>query len=126
MKTFCRLILIVLAILPAFQASAFFTVEYRVAATNIFSDAFKKDYEAAIHSGDKGSLIAFEKMLGQYKLPHEQAELQTIIGVRYGQTRGLVNPAKAVEHFGNALAFELPPIVRLQIHLWRGNAYEQM
>src|SRR3954452_16133495 len=126
MKTSCRLVLILLAILPVFEAAALVTVENRMEAPDLFSDAFKKDYAAAIHSGDKGSLIAFEKMLGQYRLPHEQAELEAVIGLRYGQTTGLVNPAKAVEHFGKALAFELPPIVRLQIHLWRGNSYEQL
>jgi hypothetical protein len=120
--------MIVVAVLwgAPFQIRAFFTAEDRMEATATFSDAFRRDYAAAIRSGDTNSLIAFENMLGQYKLPHEQAELEMVIGIRYGQTTGLVNPAKAVEHFGKALAFELPPIVRLQIHLWRGNSYEQL
>src|SRR5258705_8800228 len=126
MKTSCRLIVIVLAVLCASQAGALFTVEHRAESADIFSDAFKRDYAAAIHSKGSNSVIAFEKMLTQYKLPHEQAELEAMIALRYSQAAGVINPAKAVEHFGKALTFELPPLVRLEIHLLRGNSYEQL
>ncbi len=128
MKMSCRSFVTVLGVLlcGVFQAGALVTVENRMEVPDLFSDAFKRDYAAAVHSGDTNALIAFEKMLSQYKLPHEQAELETVIGMRYGQTRGLTNHAKAAEHLGKALTFELPPTVRLEIHLRRGNSYERL
>ena len=109
------------------QTRAFFSVENRFGGTpDIFSDEFKKDYKAAIHSRGSNSLIAFEKMLEKYKLAHEQAELEVTLGSRYSFIGGMKDPEKAVEHLGKALTYDLPVTVRLQVHLWRGNSFEQL
>jgi len=109
------------------QARALLSVEQFGGASVSFSEKFTRAYEAAaIHFGDSNPFIAFEKMLDKYKLPHEQAELEVTLGFRYGSTPDLQNPAKATEHLGKALTHDLSPTVRVQVHLWRGNSFEQL
>jgi hypothetical protein len=91
-----------------------------------FSDEFKKAYAAAgVDQSDPSCIAKLEAMLSQFTRDEEQAEIQLSLGVIHGQRTGLVDPAKAVLHFTEALHYELPPTVRTRVFVWRGNAQEQ-
>jgi hypothetical protein len=91
-----------------------------------FSDDFKKAYAAAgVDQSDPSCIVKLEAMLRQFTRDEEQAEIQLTLGVIYGQRTGLVDPAKAVPHYTQALRYELPPSVRTGVFVWRGNAQEQ-
>lgn len=92
-----------------------------------YEQHFLEDYErATAQLGEKRSLGPMLDLLQKYKRPLEQAQLEVTIGVAYGQYGGLIDPAKAAEHFSNALKFDLPEQAFIDVLMWRGNAYEQL
>jgi len=92
-----------------------------------FSPDFLGDYQSAQKKVDDqksaGPLLA---LLQKYANEVERAELQVSIGLVYGQRTGVVDPAKAVVHFTEALKYELPEWTHIEILMWRGNAQEQL
>jgi hypothetical protein len=94
---------------------------------NVFEQQFIEDYERAnVQLMEEGSLGPMLALLPKYQRPLEQAELELTIGLAYNQRTGLIDPAKAVEHLGNALRFDLPDRTFIDILSWRGNSYEQL
>ena len=93
----------------------------------VFSPEFLRDYESAMRAVDEShSGEPLLQLLTKYKQAEEVAELEVSLGVIYGQKTGLVDPAKAIAHFSNALRYNLPERTRLGVLLWRGNALEQL
>lgn len=94
---------------------------------SVYAQQFIEDYERAnVQLVEKGSIRPMLDLLQKYQRPLEQAELELTIGLAYGQRGGLVDPAKAVEHFSNALRFDLPEKTFIDTLMWRGNSYEQL
>jgi len=114
-------------ILCSASAHAWYSVDYHQTTENPFSEDFTKDY-LSVHeeSGSPQSLTRLMEMLAKYKQPHEQAELELTLAMIYNQRNGLVDHAKAIEHFGNALHFDLPPTILVSAYLLQGNSYEAL
>lgn len=94
---------------------------------SVFSKEFINDYESAERELDtKRSAEPFIKLLKKYSKPDELAELELTIGLLYNQRYGVVDPAKAVVHLTNALKYDLPEQVYIEILMWRGNSLEQL
>jgi hypothetical protein len=93
----------------------------------VFSRDFLNDYQSAQNEVRASqSAEPMLRLLEKYARSEEQAELELSIGIIYGQRPGLVDPAKAVIHFSNALQYELPEKTSIEILLWRGSAFEQL
>jgi len=96
------------------------------AGETALSEQFRQQYQLAQNAVEASrSVQPFLELLGRCKRPEEVAELEMTIGVTFGQRTGLVDPAKAVVHFTNALEYELPEKAYIRAIMWRGNALEQ-
>lgn len=110
--------------LPAFAVHSRLT---DARGETVFSQDFLQDYQAAerevLVSHSAEPMLA---LLKKYTGANEQAELELTLGITYGQRTGVVDPAKAVLHFSNALRYELPERTYIEILMWRGNALEML
>jgi len=114
-------------ILYGSSAFAFYSGFTDAKGDTVFSQEFIRDYESAQKAVDKSqSAEPFLKLLKKYKQPEQVAELELSIGLIYNQRTGLVDPAKAVIHFSNALKYKLPEKTYIKILMWQGNSLEQL
>lgn len=92
-----------------------------------FSAAFVCDYNSAQQEVERTkSAEPLVALLTTYTNEIETAELDVSIGMLYNQRTGLVDPAKAIEHFTKALGHTLPDETYIEIILLRGNSREQL
>ena len=93
----------------------------------VFSPEFLRDYESAILAVHQSrSAEPLLQLLKRYKQAEQVAELEVSLGLTYGQREGIIDPAKAVAHFSNALRYDLPERTRLEVLSWRGDSLEQL
>jgi hypothetical protein len=109
------------------SARAWYSVDYNWSGSNPFSEVFTQEYQSAQQeSGSSQSVVRLTAMLTKYTQPQEQRELELTLAMIYCQRIGLVDHPKAIEHFGNALRFNLPPTITVGVYLLRGNSYESI
>jgi hypothetical protein len=93
----------------------------------VAGDNFLRDYDLAQKAVDQSkSAEPLLVLLERYTSPMEKAELEVSIGLAYNQRSGVVDHAKAVVHFTEALQCALPERTYLTILMLRGNSQEQL
>lgn len=121
MKFTTRAVLIVPLLLVAGSGRA------QMSGWSGFSQEFLTECRAAQQQvSDTRSIDPLAGLKTKYPGAAEQAELELLMGLVYGQWSGFVDPAKAIPHFTATLEHDLPDDVRVNVFIWRGNAHEQL
>lgn len=119
-----RRLAVVLFYVVALHASSAFAL---YSGLSEFSADFLRDYDLAQKAVEQSkSAEPLLVLLERYTSPMEKAELEVSIGLAYNQRGGVVDHAKAVVHFTEALQCALPEKTYLTILMLRGNSQEQL